>query len=193
MKTNISGFDIEGTPAEIYEFIQLGLKTTSKETEIKTIKPRKNHQEETQIDTRQKREYKTPIRLFAVSPTGEEMVFGSMNKAAKYIGTSICTLSKNIKKYNEFRINGWSLKLFNGEIGDVKYIDDDRANFKTNCIKVVLSDTKGNSSVCQSIRDCTRRTGLDYFLIRSSLADKGFYKDNTWLIKPYTRTTSNQL
>ncbi len=208
MKTNISGFDIEGTPAEIYEFIQLGLKSTTIETETTTIKPkgkigrpRKYVKEKIQIEHQPQKEHrkrtglrpkgpKTPIMVFAVSPTGEEVIFGSICKAAKAVGCTQASISDAFRTHKEeYRKNGWLLKVHKGDVGDIKFIPAET----TKKIKVELTDTKGNTSVVQSIKECAERIGIPRKTLNTRLMVDGIFRTSAWTVKPYIPTHSNQL
>ena len=186
MKTNISGFDIEGTPAEIYEFIQLGLKTTSKETEPEPIVEAKKH------NGRPKNSPNTMV--YATSPQGEPIIFSSIRAAERETGLSINGLYKALRKYEKYEKMGWSFKLYKGNLQEdkkngIKVIEKKKGLQH----RVKLTDTKGVSVICQSIYDCARRIGANEWTISRNLREKGFYKTNAWLVEPYIPTHSNQL
>lgn len=186
MKTNISGFDIEGTPAEIYEFIQLGLKDTIKESEPEPIVEAKKH-----IGRPKK---STNTIVYATSPQGVPIIFSSIRAAERETGLPMYGLYKALKKYGKYENMGWHFEHYKGNLQEDK----------KNGIKVIekkkhlqhrvkLTDTKGISVICQSIYDCAKRIGASDWTISRNLKEKGFYKTNAWLVEPYIPTHSNQL
>ncbi len=185
MKTNISGFDIEGTPAEIYEFIQLGLKTITKESESITPEPiaeAKNHS------------HRTRIKVYAINPQGVPTIFASIRIAERETGLQKNKLDYALKKYGKYENLGWYYEYYKGNLQEdlkngIKVIEARRGRQ----IKVKVTDTKGISVICQTIYECAKRIGVNDWTLSRNLREKGFYKTNAWLVEPYIPTTSKQL
>ena len=186
MKTNISGFDIEGTPAEIYEFIQLGLKDTIKEPEPEPIVEVKKHKG---------RPKNAPnIMVYAINPQGVPIIFSSIKLAERETGLGMNLLDKALKKYGKYEKIGWSFEYYKGNLQEDKKNGIKVIESKKGCQnRVKLTDTKGVSVICQSIYACAKRIGASDWTISRNLREKGFYKTNAWLVEPYIPTHSNQL
>ena len=186
MKTNISGFNIEGTPAEIYEFIRLGLNDTTKEPEPEPIVEAKKH------NGRPKNAPNTMV--YATSPQGEPIIFISIRAAERETGLPMYGLYKALKKYGKYENIGWSFEYYKGNLQEdkkngIKVIGKKKGLHN----RVKLTDTKGVSVICQSIYECAKRIGVSDWTISRNLREKGFYKTNAWLVEPYSPTHSNQL
>ena len=186
MKTNISGFNIEGTPAEIYEFIKLGLKDTTKEPEPEPIVEAKKHKG---------RPKNAPnIMIYATNPQGVPIIFSSIKLAERETGLGKNLLDKALKKYGKYEKIGWSFEYYKGNLQEDKKNGIKVIESKKGCQnKVKLTDTKGVSVICQSIYECAKRIGVSDWTISRNLREKGFYKTNAWLVEPYIPTNSNQL
>ena len=185
MKTNINGFNIEGTPAEIYEFIQLGLKDTTKEPGPEPIVEAKKY-----IG----RPKNSPnIMVYAASPQGEPIIFSSIRTAEKETGLSANGLYKALRKHGKYKKMGWSFEYYKGNLQEDKKNGIKVIGTKHLQNRVKLTDTKGISVICQSINDCAKRIGVSDWTINRNLREKGFYKTKAWLVEPYIPTHSNQL
>ena len=186
MKTNINGFNIEGTPAEIYEFIQLGLKNTTKDPEPEPIVEAKKYKG---------RPKNAPnIMVYAINPKGEPIIFSSIRAAERETGLSIYSLDKALKKYGKYEKIGWYFEYYKGNLQEDKKNGIKVIESKKGCQnKVKLTDTKGVSVICQSIYACAKRIGASDWTISRNLREKGFYKTNAWLVEPYIPTHSSRL